>query len=249
MTNEAEKHTGSAISTTVPLDIGRAASQPAPPLDKGRHFVHPVRAPGRALTQAVPVARIRGTPGVDSLGALLGLATQRLTGPPMHYRHARPQTAGRSRAGVPAAPQTSGSGPGRATPVAAPASERSRPTDVKADRSDHVVRPPARDMLRGHEATDTAAEARSRPAPRRFVRAGCWRRRRQADTPVERRAEDGTGIVACITDEGLRAIGIDPNEGDEVAGERDGRAACRGDGLGTAHGEALLRRRGTCQRQ
>ncbi len=33
-----------------------------------------------------------------------------------------------------------------------------------------------------------------------------------------RQDEDGTGIVARITDEGLRAIGIDPNEGDAVAG-------------------------------
>jgi hypothetical protein len=36
-----------------------------------------------------------------------------------------------------------------------------------------------------------------------------------------RQDEDGTWIVACITDEGLRAIGIDPNEGDAVAGEPD----------------------------
>ena len=34
-----------------------------------------------------------------------------------------------------------------------------------------------------------------------------------------RQDEDGTWIVARITDEGLRAIGIDPNEGDAVAGE------------------------------
>lgn len=32
-----------------------------------------------------------------------------------------------------------------------------------------------------------------------------------------RQDEDGTWIVARITDEGLRAIGIDPNEGDAVA--------------------------------
>jgi hypothetical protein len=32
-----------------------------------------------------------------------------------------------------------------------------------------------------------------------------------------RQDEDGTSIVARITDEGLRAIGIDPNEGDAVA--------------------------------
>jgi hypothetical protein len=32
-----------------------------------------------------------------------------------------------------------------------------------------------------------------------------------------RQDDDGTWIVARITDEGLRAIGIDPNEGDEVA--------------------------------
>ncbi len=36
-----------------------------------------------------------------------------------------------------------------------------------------------------------------------------------------RQDEDGTWIVARITDEGLRAIGIDPNEGDAVAGESD----------------------------
>ena len=36
-----------------------------------------------------------------------------------------------------------------------------------------------------------------------------------------RQDEDGTWIVARITDEGLRAIGIDPNEGDAVAGEPD----------------------------
>lgn len=36
-----------------------------------------------------------------------------------------------------------------------------------------------------------------------------------------RQDDDGTWIVARITDEGLRAIGIDPNEGDEVAGEPD----------------------------
>jgi hypothetical protein len=36
-----------------------------------------------------------------------------------------------------------------------------------------------------------------------------------------RQDEDGTWIVARITDEGLRAIGIDPNEGDGVAGEPD----------------------------
>jgi hypothetical protein len=34
-----------------------------------------------------------------------------------------------------------------------------------------------------------------------------------------RQDEDGTWIVARITDKGLRAIGIDPNEGDGVAGE------------------------------
>ncbi len=36
-----------------------------------------------------------------------------------------------------------------------------------------------------------------------------------------RQDEDGTWIVARITDEGLRAIGIDPNEGDAVVGEPD----------------------------
>ncbi len=36
-----------------------------------------------------------------------------------------------------------------------------------------------------------------------------------------RQDEDGTWIVARITDEGLRAIGIDPNEGDAGAGETD----------------------------
>ncbi|MGK7864925.1 DUF3489 domain-containing protein [Falsiroseomonas sp. E2-1-a4] len=36
-----------------------------------------------------------------------------------------------------------------------------------------------------------------------------------------RQDEDGTWIVARITDEGLRAIGIDPNEGDAVAGAPD----------------------------
>jgi hypothetical protein len=36
-----------------------------------------------------------------------------------------------------------------------------------------------------------------------------------------RQDEDGTWIVARITDEGLRAIGIDPNEGDAGAGEPD----------------------------
>ena len=36
-----------------------------------------------------------------------------------------------------------------------------------------------------------------------------------------RQDEDGTWIVARITDEGLRAIGIDPNEGDVGAGEPD----------------------------
>ncbi|MBX9749275.1 MAG: DUF3489 domain-containing protein [Roseococcus sp.] len=36
-----------------------------------------------------------------------------------------------------------------------------------------------------------------------------------------RQDEDGTWIVARITDDGLRAIGIDPNEGDAVAGEPD----------------------------
>jgi hypothetical protein len=36
-----------------------------------------------------------------------------------------------------------------------------------------------------------------------------------------RQDDDGTWIVARITDEGLRAIGIDPNEGDAVAGETD----------------------------
>ncbi|TCZ64090.1 DUF3489 domain-containing protein [Roseicella aquatilis] len=34
-----------------------------------------------------------------------------------------------------------------------------------------------------------------------------------------RQDDDGTWIVARITDEGLRAIGIDPNEGDVAAGE------------------------------
>ncbi|CAH0128551.1 DUF3489 domain-containing protein [Roseomonas sp. CECT 9278] len=46
-------------------------------------------------------------------------------------------------------------------------------------------------------------------APRDFVGLG-WRQ-----------DDDGTWIVARITDEGLRAIGIDPNEGDAVAGEPD----------------------------
>jgi hypothetical protein len=46
-------------------------------------------------------------------------------------------------------------------------------------------------------------------APRDFVGLG-WRQ-----------DDDGTRIVARITDEGLRAIGIDPNEGDAVAGEPD----------------------------
>ena len=46
-------------------------------------------------------------------------------------------------------------------------------------------------------------------APREHVGVG-WRQ-----------DEDGTWIVARITDEGLRAIGIDPNEGDAVAGEPD----------------------------
>jgi hypothetical protein len=36
-----------------------------------------------------------------------------------------------------------------------------------------------------------------------------------------RQDEDGTWIVARITDEGLRAVGIDPNEGDAGAGEPD----------------------------
>jgi hypothetical protein len=36
-----------------------------------------------------------------------------------------------------------------------------------------------------------------------------------------RQDDDGTWIVARITDEGLRAIGIDPNEGDAGAGEPD----------------------------
>ncbi|MFC3003702.1 DUF3489 domain-containing protein [Falsiroseomonas tokyonensis] len=36
-----------------------------------------------------------------------------------------------------------------------------------------------------------------------------------------RQDEEGTWIVARITDEGLRAIGIDPNEGDAGAGEPD----------------------------
>jgi len=36
-----------------------------------------------------------------------------------------------------------------------------------------------------------------------------------------RQDEDGTWFVARITDEGLRAIGLDPNEGDAVAGEPD----------------------------
>jgi hypothetical protein len=36
-----------------------------------------------------------------------------------------------------------------------------------------------------------------------------------------RQDDDGTWIVARITDEGLRAIGIDPNEGDAMAGEPD----------------------------
>jgi len=36
-----------------------------------------------------------------------------------------------------------------------------------------------------------------------------------------RQDEDGAWIVARITDEGLRAIGIDPNEGDAGAGEPD----------------------------
>lgn len=46
-------------------------------------------------------------------------------------------------------------------------------------------------------------------APRDFVGLG-WRQ-----------DDDGTWIVARITDEGLRAIGIDPNEGDAGAGEPD----------------------------
>jgi hypothetical protein len=46
-------------------------------------------------------------------------------------------------------------------------------------------------------------------APRDFVGLG-WRQ-----------DDDGIWIVARITDEGLRAIGIDPNEGDAVAGEPD----------------------------
>ena len=46
-------------------------------------------------------------------------------------------------------------------------------------------------------------------APRDFVGLG-WRQ-----------DEDGTWIVARITDEGMRAIGIDPNEGDAGAGEPD----------------------------
>ncbi len=46
-------------------------------------------------------------------------------------------------------------------------------------------------------------------APRDFVGLG-WRQ-----------DDDGTWIVARITDEGLRAIGIDPNEGDALAGEPD----------------------------
>jgi hypothetical protein len=36
-----------------------------------------------------------------------------------------------------------------------------------------------------------------------------------------RHDEDGTWVVARITDEGLRAIGVDPNEGDAEAGEPD----------------------------
>ena len=36
-----------------------------------------------------------------------------------------------------------------------------------------------------------------------------------------RQDDDGTWIVARITDDGLRAIGIDPNEGDAGAGEPD----------------------------
>ncbi|WP_240790067.1 DUF3489 domain-containing protein [Roseomonas sp. HF4] len=46
-------------------------------------------------------------------------------------------------------------------------------------------------------------------APRKHVGLG-WRQ-----------DDDGTWIVARITDEGLRAIGIDPNEGDAGAGEPD----------------------------
>ncbi|WPB83134.1 DUF3489 domain-containing protein [Sediminicoccus rosea] len=46
-------------------------------------------------------------------------------------------------------------------------------------------------------------------APRDFVGLG-WRQ-----------DEEGTWIVARITDDGLRAIGIDPNEGDAGAGEPD----------------------------
>ena len=46
-------------------------------------------------------------------------------------------------------------------------------------------------------------------APRDFIGLG-WRQ-----------DDDGTWIVARITDEGLRAIGIDPNERDAVAGEPD----------------------------
>ena len=39
-----------------------------------------------------------------------------------------------------------------------------------------------------------------------------------------RQDEDGTWIVARITDDGLRAIGIDPNAGDAAAGEPEGTA-------------------------
>jgi hypothetical protein len=46
-------------------------------------------------------------------------------------------------------------------------------------------------------------------APREYVGLG-WRQ-----------DEDGSWIVARITDEGLRAIGIDPNEGDATPGEPD----------------------------
>jgi hypothetical protein len=52
-----------------------------------------------------------------------------------------------------------------------------------------------------------------------------------------RQDEDGTWIVARITDEGLRAIGIDPNEGDAVAAAPVADTAPTG-GEDTAEGDA-----------
>jgi hypothetical protein len=59
-----------------------------------------------------------------------------------------------------------------------------------------------RSMLKNHLLTEINA-------PRDYVGLG-WRQ-----------DDDGTWIVARITDEGLRAIGIDPNEGDVAAAEPD----------------------------